>query len=638
MALTTEGVQLRKVDIIHTSAQTMPQSVLPKASLATCLAPAVASGVLLWMCFFPLAWGWLLGWVALMPLLCLVRVQAAPRRIYCCAYAAGSVFFWPALFWMPVNSHMIAAYALLAIYCALYFPVALWVIRLIDRKTILPLMISVPIAWTALEFVRSFLLTGFAWYYLGHSQHTMLSLIQIADLGGVYLISFLVAAVNAWLFDVLYQFPGLRDACRWHEPKHLDDRSRPLAGGSVWRPGLKYEAGLLLVAIVCALIYGTWRLGQNQFQEGPLLALLQTNLGQDIRDEAHNAEQRHSTVDQTARHLDKLCPLAIKQAVVPDLVVWPETSYLPQFPWLESSPQLPLDKIPELFLQAEVAVQKHLRRELLKIYPANHLLGLATFTLETDLKERRYNSALFVQKDGRFAGRYDKIHRVPFGEYVPLRWLPLVDRIAPYDFDYSISEGENYTRFGLGKHKFGVLICYEDTDPSMARKYVRTALVDSVVNFCRRLTGHDENAQGPPVDFLINMSNDGWFDGTSEHDEHLAISRFRAIECRRALARSVNMGISAVIDGNGRVLEPDELPPPREPHLWKITDDRELPVSAWRSFKQTSGVLLARVPIDTRASFYAATGDVLPIGCLVVIGGVAAWSLWTRKRKLPLTA
>ena len=80
-----------------------------------------------------------------------------------------------------------------------------------------------------------------------------------------------------------------------------------------------------------------------------------------------------------------------------------------------------------------------------------------------------------------------------------------------------------------------MLICYEDTDPTWPG---RTAA----------------DADGPPVDFLVNISNDGWFNGTSEHEQHLAICRFRAVECRRSMARAVNMGISAVIDGNGRVI------------------------------------------------------------------------------------
>jgi apolipoprotein N-acyltransferase len=93
----------------------------------------------------------------------------------------------------------------------------------------------------------------------------------------------------------------------------------------------------------------------------------------------------------------------------------------------------------------------------------------------------------------------------------------------------------------------------------------------------------------------VNISNDGWFDGTEEHEQHLAICRFRAVEARRSIVRAVNMGISAVIDGDGRVVA--------------------LPGDSWAKSKKMHGVVRAAVPLDTRGSFYAATGDWVPLGC-----------------------
>jgi apolipoprotein N-acyltransferase len=105
-----------------------------------------------------------------------------------------------------------------------------------------------------------------------------------------------------------------------------------------------------------------------------------------------------------------------------------------------------------------------------------------------------------------------------------------------------------------------------------------------------------------PVDFLVNISNDGWFMHTAEHAEHLAVSRFRAVECRRALLRAVNGGISAVIDGNGRVVA--------------------LPGTSWTNSHSVAGVVSAAVPIDARSSLYARLGDWLPWLCggLLVVG------------------
>ena len=112
--------------------------------------PAIVSGLLLYLCYFPLAWGWL-SWIALVPLLGLVRAQARPRRIYWSAYAGGLCFFVPAIAWMRVADYrMVATWLMLATYCSLYFPAGTYLIRLLDRRSPLLLALTVPIVWTVL--------------------------------------------------------------------------------------------------------------------------------------------------------------------------------------------------------------------------------------------------------------------------------------------------------------------------------------------------------------------------------------------------------------------------------------------------------------------------------------------------------
>src|SRR5712691_11652906 len=177
----------------------------PLASSKTrLLFPALLSAGLLWLCYFPVAWGWL-GWIALVPLLCLVRSQAKAWRVYLTAWFAGIVFYLPALYWLRVADPMMyCTWFALTFYCSLYFPVAIGLIRRLDRRTPLPLIVTVPAVWTALEFARSYVMTGFSWYYLGHTQHDFLSMIQVSDLAGAYAVTVVVAAVNAYLFDWLY--------------------------------------------------------------------------------------------------------------------------------------------------------------------------------------------------------------------------------------------------------------------------------------------------------------------------------------------------------------------------------------------------------------------------------------------------
>src|SRR5262249_46095245 len=153
-----------------------------------------------------------------------------------------------------------------------------------------------------------------------------------------------------------------------------------------------------------------------------------------------------------------------------------------------------------------------------------------------------------------------------------------------------------------------------------------------------------------PVDSLCNVASEGWSAGPAEHEEHLAISRFRAIEARRSVVRSVNMGISAVIDSNGRVLKPlvdnarmterngREITGKR----WYLpTDNRlaELPVGEWSDFKQIHGVIHATVPIDDRVSVYSLWGDWLPGLCwLAVVTLIVCSIVRAYRRPAPLAA
>jgi apolipoprotein N-acyltransferase len=547
---------------------------------------AGATGVLLWLCFYPANCGWL-AWVALVPLLCLLRSNAPAHYIYLAAWTGGLLHYGSVLQWLRVaDDRMYFTWAALAFYCSLYFPAGVYLARWLDRRTGLPLVLTFPVVWTALEYFRGHFGTGFPWYFLAHTQHDLLPVIQTADLAGAYAVSFLVAAVNALVFECLYASGRFRAWLRLREP-----------GDSYGTRSLLRQAVAVLLLGCAALGYGFWRLGQVDFPNGPRVALIQGNLPQHIRNDASaeqqnrvddNAEPEHTAGDKVRRHYRKLCDAASEQKPRPDLIVWPETSF-PDV-WTDVAPDLPADRIPVQWRQ-EVLGCRELARVLVRAWKTNVLLGVNRAFLESGGQPSSYNSAVLITDSGQVAGLYDKVHRVPFGEYVPLRdWLPWMDAFAPYDFDYSIKPGENLTRFSLGQYRFGVVICFEDTDPFLARQYV----------------GSD------PVDFLLNISNDGWFDDTSEHEQHLAICRFRAIECRRAVARAVNMGISAVIDGNGRVIA--------------------LPGPSWAQSKKIAAVLTAAIPLDQRTSLYARWGDWLPWSCWLILGTGVVWSfVWPRR-------
>jgi apolipoprotein N-acyltransferase len=232
------------------------------------------------------------------------------------------------------------------------------------------------------------------------------------------------------------------------------------------------------------------------------------------------------------------------------------------------------------------------------------LFGLSTYQWEADSRAWRYNSALLIDRTGAATDRYDKIHLVPLGEYVPMgETFPFLSMFTPYEGDYSCKPGERWTRFPLvvgdRTYHFACLICYEDSDATLARNYVRPS------------------AEG--VDFFVNISNDGWFDGTAEHEQHLAICRFRAVETRRSVVRAVNMGISAIIDPDGRVVA--------------------LPGPTWAESKKVQGIVRGPVPLGTGTTLYARFGDWLPVGCwLVILLGGLARALAVRRRSIPAPA
>jgi apolipoprotein N-acyltransferase len=465
---------------------------------------------------------------------------------------------------------------------------SVWLARRLDRLGV-PFWLAVPMGFVAVEYFRSHFPTGytwletvglrhpigFGWYMLGHTQHDWLSVIQVSDLGGVYVVSFLVALMNAAVWLTVERLSAVRV---W------TGDARPL------RPVSVRAAIAAALALSAAIVYGNVRLSHDPYPDGPEVALIQGNLEQDIKNE-HGA--------QMERHFGDLADRArLPEAgrPVPDLIVWPETSFVD--PWFAIGPGVNPTAVPIEFQRYANAGNAYFGSEMRHTWRTPTVFGLSTFQWEADGREWRYNSALFIDRTGVVRGRYDKIHLVPFGEYVPLgESLPFMSMFTPYEGNYSCKPGEMWTRFPLTvgdrTYHFACLICYEDSDASLARQYVRPA------------------AEG--VDFFVNISNDGWFRGTAEHEQHLAICRFRAVETRRSVARAVNMGISAIIDPDGRVVA--------------------LPGPTWAESKKVDGVVRGAVPLATGTTLYARLGDWLPVGCwLAILFGGLVRGLVLRRR------
>jgi apolipoprotein N-acyltransferase len=532
--------------------------------------PAVVSSVLLWAAYFPLNLG-SLGFIALVPWLALVRAPVSNKRRYFAAYIGGVVFFALATQWVRVaHPMMYMSWLGLSVVMPVFWLVALAVIRKLDRLGV-PLALAVPVAWVALEYCRmhfptgfpfmkhlgAYQMIGFGWYFLGYTQHEFLAFIQVADIGGVYAVTFVVAAVNGAMTEVTLRLPPVLRALRWSEPVPHACCAKSVSLGNAFA----------IVLCLANLAYGYARLSHAPFAEGPLVAAIQGNVSQgDKMARGGSLQQSYGRAFKTA----------YDQSPQPDIIIWPETCYWED--WFAVAPGVSRNTVPQKYERDLADADRHFRVH----WKVPILFGLSGHEWDGE-RMWKFNSALLVRPESRDPVRYDKMHLVPFGEYVPLKdQLPFMAWFTPYKHDYSCRPGEQWTRFPLTAKDgrpftFGCLICYEDSDPYLARQYVATE----------------------PVHFLVNTSNDGWFDGTEEHEQHLAICRFRAIESRRAVVRSVNMGISGVIDSDGRVVA--------------------LPNAEWSQSKKTEAVVTARVPLDTRTSRYAQLGDWLPAACWLAV-------------------
>lgn len=444
---------------------------------------ALFSGVLIALSF-PNAGLSFLAWIALIPLLIALE-GASPRRAFRVGITCGLSAYAIILYWINIvvthYGHLpwavsIVVYLLLVAWLAMFYGLAT-VTTCVGELGGIKSAFTLPVAWVAFDLIRSFLFSGFPWAMLGHSQYRTLPLIQIADITGVYGITWLIVLANVVLYRVL----------------------RAVSGGSVPYP--VKSALVLIIALIATLFYGFSRLSDPEAGNGaPLrVALIQGNIAQDVKWSPAFREETVSIYERLTRE-------ASKGGV--DLVVWPESA-VPFF--FQDEPQ-----------QAERirSLARELNATLLIGSPAHELRNGANTFL---------NSAFVIAPSGETTARGDKLHLVPFGEYVPMkRLLPFVDKLVVGIGDFS--PGEHATPLDIGRTKAGLLVCYEAIFPELAREYVRNG-----------------------ARLLVNITNDAWYGRSSAPYQHFSIAAFRAVETRTPLLRAANTGITAIIDQNGHI-------------------------------------------------------------------------------------
>ncbi len=560
------------------------------------IALSMLTAVLLWAAFTPLDWG-PLAWLALVPLIQLVRLPQPSPRMYRYVYLGGMACSLVMLQWMRLGDVMMyPAWFALAAYVALYFPVFVGLSRVAVHRWRIPLSIAVPVVWVGLEFARAHLLSGFAWYFLGHTQHEWTRLVQISDVFGTYGVSFLVALGNAVL-------AGLAPPSVWRR-LGVVQLDQPVAEDTkTFRP--IWSVAALLVLLGLTLGYGTLRRADARFEAGPRVALVQGNFPSTLKRDANSWEDMFHTHNA-------LTGLAVQQQ--PDLIVWPETMFT--WPLMSYAAGMTDEQLTDVHPQIPAQSWKsdEVQGALLDLSQksgATLILGIETLEASPD-SLRRYNSAVLVNGDSGVSGRYDKLHLVPFGEFVPLgEQLPFLQQIFGFMGDPPLSRGERIHFFNVDGARLAPVICFEDTVPHLVREIVAA--------------GQQEGRQ---VDCLVNLTNDGWFHGSSELDQHLITASFRCIETRTPMVRAVNTGISAIIDGDGLVREPEKFIDYDAMRTGEAPRTTMRDPDTGRYHKSLNAALVGYIPLDPRQSLYTRFGDWFAIFCAAVCCVMAVSARW----------
>lgn len=455
---------------------------------------------------------WILAWIA--PSALLINLKPAGIRtsaLYGLLFGVG--FFGVHLYWISTFG-LIALIALTlfqSLFIILFAIIANLMMRHGDRWATL---LSVPALWVCIEWLRSLGMFGFTWGDLGYSQYKFLPGIQIASIGGVWAVSYLLILFSTAIMD-LYESVRMR-LDGWHS----------------------FSAFVPIVLITAASIgFGYIRLnhppevGDKKID----VAIIQGDIDQGVTEDDYYIRRAWNTYTE-------LTYLAAAHGA--ELVVWPETV------------------VPGSMANEFV-------RERLSRLAANAGISILAGCWDGDDQGRVYNSAFLVDPGAGVAGKYRKMHLVPFGEYVPARkYAGFLRRfnVTPYDtFPGKIGRPLEYD--GV---KLGVSICFESTFPAILRQMVQ---------------------KGAQV--LCVTTNDCWYDDTAGAEQHMAFSVLRAVETDRYLVRAASTGISCFIDSRGRVLKKADV-------LQKE-------------------IISESVPAMNSKTFYAKYGDWLVILCIIIV-------------------
>ncbi len=445
-----------------------------------------SSALLFFLSFHPANLG-PLAWGALIPLIVYALREPNGKRVFFASWLGGAAFFVAGLFWIrhtaPFGPFGIGLYK--GIYWALF---ALLLRRLCVGAR-WPVPLAAPVAWVTCEYVRGHLFGGLPWLLAGYSQHAALGVIQVADLGGVWLVSGLVLFVNGAAAEAILRPQGSR----------------------LW--GVAALSSVLL-----AIVYGVVRLSSLPADAGPVVGIVQPNIPQDVKN--LGPSDRETARRIVEKHLRMTRELVARSPDVA-LVVWPE-SVLQRGVFFDRGAG---KWIEQGYFAAVCDAVRESGRPLLAGVLVGDLEGL-------DIADQT-NSAILIDATGVVRARYDKMRLVQFTEMMPFEPVIPVKKIVAWFLNvskvYEFTAGRGPAVFDVAGRPFGVCVCSENYYPDIWRKIARKG-----------------------ASAIVNISNEAWFRESAELDLMAAMAKFRAIENRVACVRGTNSGISLVLDAGGR--------------------------------------------------------------------------------------
>ena len=451
---------------------------------------AVASSVLLTASFPPFDLV-VMAWLGLAPLLYALR-RASASAAAGLGFLFGFLFSVSSLYW---GIHILSwpQFLLMAVLIAVFYSVFGILYRRISRRAGLCVYIAAPSLWIVLEYLRANL-SFLAWPFLlmGYTQYRFLPVIQIADLAGVYGISFLMVLVNQYLSELPeFVVPTLGGKIQG---------ARAVGRKIAWLPG----SLLILLTLGGALSYGWYRMASTESRRHIRVAIVQANAI--VRDNMPLGEQ-FGVLEAYGR----LSKEAARSR--PDLILWPSTS-------------IPAPITSRL---VRIAVPRIAREN-----GAHLLVGGAGHEKDRPRREgdTPYSNSEFLFSPGGFLeAQYNKMRLLPFNEYLPLqgkfRWPGWVTRLSG-----SFIPGTEYTIFRVGEGRFGAPICWENMFPRLFSRFVRDG-----------------------ANFMVIVTNEAFAGDTPEPYHSLAVNVFRAVENRVAVARAAVTGISCFIEPDGAIVQ-----------------------------------------------------------------------------------